>query len=69
MKPGGNSGGLLAVAILAIVLGTPAVGLRLYTRKFVLNQIWLDDYLAIVSWVSSSTGKRITRAMCACSCD
>lgn len=55
MKPGGNSGGLLAVATLAIVLGTLAVALRLYTRKVVLNQVGPDDYLAIVSWVSWSS--------------
>lgn len=51
MQPGGNSGGLMAVAILAIILGTLAVALRLYTRKVVLNQIWVDDYLACASWV------------------
>ncbi|KAF3768830.1 hypothetical protein M406DRAFT_107592 [Cryphonectria parasitica EP155] len=50
MKPGANAGGILAVASIAIVVGTLAVALRLYTRKFVLNQIWLDDYLAVVSW-------------------
>ncbi|KAJ4386631.1 hypothetical protein N0V93_009529 [Gnomoniopsis smithogilvyi] len=51
MQPGGNSGGLLAVAILAIILGTLAVALRIYTRKVVLNQLWVDDYLACASWV------------------
>lgn len=52
MKPGGHSGGVLAIAVLAIILGTLSLTLRLYTRKVVLNQMWLDDYLAIVSWVS-----------------
>lgn len=42
----------MAVAILAIIIGTLAVALRLYTRKVVLNQIWVDDYLACASWVS-----------------
>lgn len=52
MKPGAHSGGLLAVAILAVLLGTLAVALRLYTRKVVLNQVGIDDYFAIISWVS-----------------
>lgn len=42
----------MAVAILAIILGTLAVAFRLYTRKIVLNQIWVDDYLACAAWVS-----------------
>lgn len=58
MKPGENAGGLLAVAILAIILGTLAVALRLYTRKVVLNLIGPDDYLAVISWVSYYPPKR-----------
>ncbi|PSR76250.1 hypothetical protein BD289DRAFT_177500 [Coniella lustricola] len=50
MQPGGNSSGLMAVAIIAIVLGTISVALRLYTRRCVLKQIWLDDYFAVASW-------------------
>lgn len=61
MKPGGNAGGLLAIAILAIILGTLAVALRLYTRKVVLNQIGPDDYLAVVSWVSWYPPQRACR--------
>ncbi|KAJ4419639.1 hypothetical protein N0V82_004834 [Gnomoniopsis sp. IMI 355080] len=51
MQPGGNSGGILAVAILALTLGTLCVALRIYTRKVVLNQLWVDDYFACASWV------------------
>lgn len=54
MQPGANSKGLIAVDVLALVLGTLAVALRLYTRKVLLKQLWLDDYLAFVSWVSLS---------------
>lgn len=55
MKPGGNAGGLLAVAIIALVVGTLAVALRTYTRKIILDMMWYDDYTAIASWVSRST--------------
>lgn len=58
MQPGGNSGGVLAVAILALLLGTLCVALRIYTRKVVLNQLWVDDYLACASWVSRVSLKR-----------
>lgn len=54
MQPGANSKGLIAVDVLALVLGTLAVALRLYTRKVLLKQLWLDDYLAFGSWVSLS---------------
>lgn len=52
MKPGANSANVLATAIVSIPLGTLAVALRLYTRKYLLKQVWIDDYLAIASWVS-----------------
>lgn len=51
MVPGGNSWPIITVAVLAIVLGTLAVGLRIYTRHVVLNQLWIDDYVAMVAWV------------------
>lgn len=51
MKPGARADTLLAVATLAIILGTFFVALRLYTRKAILKKMWVDDYLAIASWV------------------
>lgn len=54
MKPGEHAGALIAVSVIAIVFGTIGVSLRIYTRSYVLKQIWLDDYLAVVSYVSSA---------------
>ena len=53
MKPGEHAGGLIAVTVIAIVLGTIGISLRIYTRSWILKQTWLDDYLAVVSYVSS----------------
>lgn len=59
----------MAVAILAIVLGTLAVALRLYTRKIVLNQIWVDDYLACASWVSRKGTQSVAKGIEMCKTD
>lgn len=51
--PHDNRGGeTIAAVSLCMAFATIAVGLRLYTRRFVLRQFWLDDYLAIAGLVS-----------------
>lgn len=49
-----NSNGamVIGVAVTGIVTATVAVALRVYTRKFILKQMWIDDYMAIMSWVN-----------------
>jgi hypothetical protein len=42
---------LTSVSVAFMTMTTVGLLLRLYTRKFVLNLIWIDDYLAVVSWV------------------
>ena len=44
-----------AVLWVQVVIGAIFVGLRLYTRKVILNNVGWDDYLAIASLVSNST--------------
>lgn len=42
---------LSIVSAMFITITTIGLLLRLYTRKFILNLLWVDDYLAIVAWV------------------
>ncbi len=40
------------VASFTLIIATIAVLSRVYTRKFLINQLGVDDYCAIVAWVS-----------------
>lgn len=42
----------LVVIVVCTTLVTICVGLRIYTRKVIINELWVDDYLAIVANVS-----------------
>lgn len=50
---GSTSNGTLVtgVAITGIVISTFATALRLYTRRYLVKQLWIDDYMSILSWV------------------
>lgn len=41
------------VAVFCMLVLTAITFLRLYTRRFVVHTIGLDDYLAVVAWVSA----------------
>jgi hypothetical protein len=43
-----------AVLWVQVVIFSVFVGLRLYTRKCILNAVGADDYLGILSWVSNA---------------
>ena len=45
---------IYAVASFLMAWCVGIVGLRIYTRKFIINQMGIDDYLAIVSLVCPS---------------
>ncbi|KAH8657932.1 hypothetical protein BX600DRAFT_514469 [Xylariales sp. PMI_506] len=48
----GNHGYIVIItAVVCLSLATVAVAMRLYTRRIVLNQVWIDDYLAVISWI------------------
>ncbi|KAH8669101.1 hypothetical protein BX600DRAFT_497051 [Xylariales sp. PMI_506] len=42
---------VIITLVVCMVLATTAVSLRIYTRKVIVNEIWIDDYLAIVAWL------------------
>lgn len=48
-----RAGDTIAAMVLCMIFATIAVALRLYTRYFVLNKFWVDDFLAIVGLVRS----------------
>lgn len=44
---------VIIVVVFCLVLTATVVGLRTYTRKVILRSMWIDDYLAIFSAVST----------------
>ena len=51
--PHDNRGGeAITAVVLCMAFATTAVCFRLYTRYFVLNQFWVDDYFAMIGTVS-----------------
>ncbi|KAI0123342.1 hypothetical protein BJ170DRAFT_105591 [Xylariales sp. AK1849] len=54
-EPSKNDPLVTGVAAASIAVVTVAVALRLYTRKFVLNILWIDDHMAVLSWASVVT--------------
>ncbi|KAI0838441.1 hypothetical protein F5Y06DRAFT_46833 [Hypoxylon sp. FL0890] len=46
-----RAGDTIAAVTLCMVFATTAVCLRLYTRHFVLNKFWVDDYFAIAGLI------------------
>jgi hypothetical protein len=49
---------VIGVAVALMLCATTAVVLRLYTRKIILNQLGLDDWLSIGALVRWATRKR-----------
>lgn len=48
----GSNAYILYIALtICLTVATAALVLRIYTRWIVINQVWIDDYLAIASWV------------------
>jgi hypothetical protein len=45
----------VVVIVVCTTLVTIFVSLRTYTRKVIINELWVDDYLAIASNVSDGT--------------
>ncbi|KAI1497448.1 hypothetical protein F5X99DRAFT_421366 [Biscogniauxia marginata] len=46
---------VIGVGVLCLTVATLIVSLRLYTKHFILNQFWLDDYLAAAALVGTIT--------------
>ncbi|KAI1139094.1 hypothetical protein F5Y05DRAFT_380818 [Hypoxylon sp. FL0543] len=46
-----RAGDTIAAVVLCITFATSAVCLRLYTRHFVLNKFWIDDYFSIAGMI------------------
>lgn len=42
----------IVVIVICSTLVTICVGLRTYARRVIVNELWIDDYLAIASNVS-----------------
>ena len=49
------------VTVLGLVCLSVVTALRLDTRRFLLGTVGLDDYLAVVAWVSAWPPPRETR--------
>lgn len=47
-----RAGEAITAVVLCMSVATTAVCFRLYTRRFVLRQFWLDDYFAIAGTVN-----------------
>lgn len=43
---------VIGVIAFTLTVATAAVSLRIYTRKFIVNQVGIDDYFAILALVS-----------------
>ncbi|CAD6590843.1 MAG: hypothetical protein ASARMPREDX12_004751 [Alectoria sarmentosa] len=41
----------IIVCVLILVLSTPFVALRLYTRQFITSQVWWDDGCCVLGWI------------------
>ncbi|KAI1413295.1 hypothetical protein F5Y13DRAFT_198547 [Hypoxylon sp. FL1857] len=50
-----RTGSTIAAVVLCMIFATSAVCLRLYTRHFVLNKFWVDDYFAIAGMLGMIT--------------
>jgi len=55
---------VVGTVVLCLVVSTVAVGLRLYTRRFIMKQVGIDDYLAIVALVSRDRRRRTAASSC-----
>lgn len=42
---------VIVTVVVCFLIATPAAVGRIYTRKFIVGQLWIDDYLAILAWV------------------
>lgn len=51
IAPAGRGPELLATVGLFVALSTIAIGLRCYTRIFIVKSFGLDDYTAFAAWV------------------
>ncbi|KAH8660240.1 hypothetical protein BX600DRAFT_551690 [Xylariales sp. PMI_506] len=49
----GNPAIVTGVAVAGMTVATIALVLRLYTRKIILNFLWIDDYMAVLGWVGT----------------
>ncbi|KAH8651145.1 hypothetical protein BX600DRAFT_441586 [Xylariales sp. PMI_506] len=50
--PHNNQGFIMIITcVLCLVFATTMVGLRIYTRQFLIKKLWVDDYFAIISVV------------------
>ncbi|KAL7619458.1 hypothetical protein AAE478_009997 [Parahypoxylon ruwenzoriense] len=50
-----RTGETIAAVVLCVFFATTAVCLRLYVRRYVLRQFWLDDYLAFAGMIGMIT--------------
>lgn len=55
--------GLYASLFVTFVPATIVLGLRFYARKLKNIPFWWDDYLAILAWVCSLNGRRVTKTI------
>jgi hypothetical protein len=46
---------VIGSVVFCLVVATVAVSLRIYTRKFVINQLGIDDYFSVFALVSHAT--------------
>ena len=55
-----HSGISIFVVVFCLVVSTVMVGLRVYTRRVIINQMGIDDWAAIVTLVSArARGPRV----------
>lgn len=47
---------VIGVSVWLMCVSTVMVGLRIFTRKFIIDQMGIDDYFAIFALVSLSDG-------------
>ncbi|ETS73970.1 hypothetical protein PFICI_13836 [Pestalotiopsis fici W106-1] len=41
---------VIVTVIVCFLIATPATVGRIYTRKFIIGQLWIDDYLTMLAW-------------------
>lgn len=51
IDPPSSAYSTIIICVLIIVLPTPFVVLRLYTRKFISRQVWWDDWCCVLGWI------------------
>lgn len=48
-----RASGVIACTVIGFVLTTLAVASRIFARQVKAGKLYLDDYLIVISWVSS----------------